>query len=183
MTAPTDGGAPPSPVRPPTGGAHLPDADQTSSALDRAMVLAEVMDYVIKASKPTPLVLPRPRVWIPLTTLFFFCFALYSYAARPEWIWGAQPDANEVLATHEPDMRFAMYLLAQQIIEYRREFGAVPTNLSQVGARIDSVQYVPLTDTSFSLRYESEHPIIYYSTQSPAEFLGNTLDVVRSSKP
>ncbi len=183
MTRLTDEGDPPSPASTPPPAAALPAADAVSSPLDRAMVLAEVMDYVIKVSKPTPLMLPRPRVWIPLLTICSFWFALYSYAARPEWIWGTQPDPNAVLASHDADMRFSMYLLAQQILAYRRDFGTVPTSLAPVGSRIDSVQYVRLTDTSFSLRYESEHPIIYYSTGSADEFLRNALDVVKASKP
>ncbi len=181
MTVPTDQGPPPSPSRPPERGAHLPEAAEASSALDRAMVLAEVMDYVVAAAKPTPLVLPRPRVWIPLTTLFFFCFALYSYAAKPEWIWGAQPDPDAVLATHDADMRMAIYMAAQQISTYELEMGQLPATLGQAGVRLDSVRYVVLSDTSFSLRYEAEHPIIYYSTQSAADFLGNAVDVVRST--
>jgi len=144
------------------------------------MVLAEVMDYVIKVSKPTPLVLPRPRVWIPILTLFFFFFTIYSYSARPAWIWGPQVDPDEVVATHDADIRFAMFLLAQHILEYRREFGTVPATLADVGDKIDGVKYVPLTDTSFSLRYEAPRPIIYYSTESMDAFLRNAMDVVTS---
>lgn len=146
-------------------------------------MLVEVMEYVIKLSKPTQLVLPRPRVWIPILTFVSFFFTLYSYSAKPEWIWGPQVDPTEVTATREADMRFAIFLLAQQILDYRREFGVVPTTLAQVGSKLDGVTYVPLTDTSFSLRYESAHPILYYSTQSADAFLRNALDVVKASKP
>ncbi|HVB30739.1 MAG TPA: hypothetical protein VNE60_04345 [Gemmatimonadaceae bacterium] len=183
LIPPTNEGPPPSPASAPPARVHLPEAELASTPLDRAQMLAEVMDYVIKVSKPTPLVLPRPRVWIPLLTLASFIFALYSWAVKPAWIWGPQVDPDVVAATHDPDMRFAMFLLAQQILKYREEFGVVPATLSQVGARMDSVKYVPLTDTSFSLRYESDHPIIYYSTGSTDEFLRNALDVVRSSTP
>lgn len=181
MTRPADEGTAPSPPPRLPDPVGLPAVEQASTPLARAQMLAEVMDYVIKVSKPTPLVLPRPRVWIPLTTLFAFCFALYSYAARPAWIWGPQIDPTEIQASHDADMRFAIFLLAQQILQYRQENGVVPASLSQVGSHIDSVKYVPLSDTSFSLRYESEHPIIYYSTGSADEFLRNALDVVRSS--
>lgn len=162
---------------------NLPAADDTSSELDRLMVLAEVMEYVINVSKPTPLVLPRPRVWIPLLTLFFFFFTIYSYSARPAWIWGAQVDPDQVAATHDADMRFAMFLLAERIFEYRRNFGTVPPTLADVGDSIDSVKYVPLTDTSFSLRYEAAHPIIYYSTESMDAFLRNAMNVVTRGNP
>jgi len=178
-----DEGAPPSAPPPPRSGTALPEAEQASSPLDRAMVLAEVMDYVIKVSKPTPLTLPRPRVWIPLLTFFFFWFTLYSYSAKPEWIWGPQVDPTEEVASHYADMRFAMYLLAQRILDYRREFGVVPTTLADVGQKIDSVTYVPLTDTSFSLRYEGSNPIILYSTESMDVFLRNAVDVVTAGKP
>ena len=86
-------------------------------------------------------------------------------------------------ATHDADMRFAMFLLAQRIFEYRRQFGTVPATLADVGDRVDSVTYVPLTDTSFSLRYEAPRPIIYYSTESADAFLGNALQVVTAGKP
>lgn len=164
-------------------GTGLPASDDASTELDRMMMLAEVMEYVINVSKPTPLVLPRPRVWIPALTLFFFFFTLYSYSARPAWIWGAQVDPVEMTATHDADMRFAMFLLAQRIFEYRRQFGTVPATLADVGDRVDSVTYVPLTDTSFSLRYEAPRPIIYYSTESADAFLGNALQVVTAGKP
>lgn len=180
MNQPVDEGPPPSP---PKSGVSLPDHDAASTPLDRAQVLAEVMEYVIKVSKPTPLVLPRPRVWIPMTTVAAFSFALYSYAARPEWIWGPQVDPTQITATHEADMRFAMYLLAQRILDYRAEFGTVPDSLADVGDRVDSVKYVPLTDTSFSLRYESGVPIILYSTQSMDDFLRNAVQVVTAGKP
>lgn len=183
MTRKTDDRTPPPAASPSRRSTNLPHADDASTELDRAMVLAEVMDYVIKVSRPTPLVLPRPRVWIPLLTLFFFFFTIYSYAARPAWIWGPQIDPSQVAATHDADMRFAMFLLAQRIFEYRREFGTVPATLADIGDRVDSVQYVPLTDTSFSLRYESAHPIILYSTESMDAFLRNALDVVTAGTP
>jgi hypothetical protein len=164
-------------------GSGLPAADDVSTELDRMLMLAEVMEYVINVSKPTPLVLPRPRVWIPLLTLFFFFFTIYSYSARPAWIWGPQVDPIATTATHDADLRFAMFLLAQRIFEYQRQFGTVPASLADVGDKIDSVKYVPLTDTSFSLRYEAPRPIIYYSTESVAAFLGNAVDVVTAGKP
>jgi hypothetical protein len=183
LTRTSHGRKPPLPAVPPRRRTNLPVADDASTELDRAMVLAEVMDYVIKISKATPLVLPRPRFWIPLLTLFFFFFTIYSYAARPTWIWGAQVDPSQVTATHDADMRFAMFLLAQRIFEYRREFGTVPATLADLGDKVDSVQYVPLTDTSFSLRYESSRPIILYSTESMDAFLRNALNVVTAGRP
>jgi len=183
LTRPTDEGAPRPPSSAARGAVQLPEAETASTPLDRAQVLAEVMEYVIKVSRPTPLVLPRPRVWIPMMTFFFFFFTLYSYAAKPEWIWGPQVDPDAVAATHDADMRFAMYLLAQRILDYRREFGAVPATLADVGSKIDSVKYVVLTDTSFSLRYESGMPIILYSTESMDQFLRNAVDVVTAGKP
>ncbi|MGH7670127.1 MAG: hypothetical protein ACRENQ_11610 [Gemmatimonadaceae bacterium] len=179
----TDKDTPPRPALPPNRSRGLPATDDASTELDRLRMLAEVMDYVIKVSKPTPLVLPRPRVWVPAVTLLLFAFTIYSYAARPAWIWGPAVDSTQVLATHDADMRFAMFLLAQRIFEYRREFGAVPATLADVGDRIDSVQYVPLSDTSFSLRYESRRPIILYSTESMNAFLGNAVQVVTAGKP
>jgi hypothetical protein len=169
------------PSRP--GGADLPADELASTPLDRAMVLAEVMDYVIKVSKPTPLVLPRPRVWIPMLTFAAFFFTLYSYAAKPEWIWGPQVDPAAIEATHDADMRFAMFLLAQRIMDYRREFGTVPASLADVGDKLEGVKYVPLTDTSFSLRYEAPIPIILYSTESMDAFLRNAVQVVTSGAP
>ncbi|HEU4989997.1 MAG TPA: hypothetical protein VFT41_09465 [Gemmatimonadaceae bacterium] len=178
MTRPTDEGTPPLLPPPRRRRDSLPEVEQASSELDRAMVIAEVMDYVIKVSKQTPLVLPRPRVWIPLLTFFFFFFTIYSYSARPEWIWGPRVDPDAIAATHDADMRFAMFLLAQQILDYRREMGTVPTSLAQIGAKIDDVTYVRMSDTSFSLRYEARNPIILYSTESMDGFLRNALDVV-----
>lgn len=183
MNRTTDKDTPPRPASPPSRSRNLPAADDASTELDRLMVLAEVMDYVIKVSKPTPLSLPRARVWVPILTLLLFSFTVYSYAARPAWIWGPPVDATQVMATHDADMRFAMFLLAQRIFEYRREFGAVPATLADVGDRIDSVRYVPLSDTSFSLRYESRRPIILYSTESMNAFLGNAVQVVTAGKP
>lgn len=180
MTRTTDKDTPPRQAPPSTRSTNLPATDDASSELDRLMVVAEVMDYVVKVSRPTPLVLPRPRVWIPLLTFFFFFFTIYSYSARPAWIWGPQVDPDQAAATHDADMRFAMFLLAERIFEYRQDNGTVPATLADLGDRIDSVKYVPLTDTSFSLRYEAPRPIIYYSTESMDAFLRNAVDVVTS---
>ncbi|HVZ76970.1 MAG TPA: hypothetical protein VG818_03210 [Gemmatimonadaceae bacterium] len=182
MTDPEDEGAPPPPAPTPAP-VVLPEADNTSSQLDRARMLAEVMDYVIKVSTPTPMEIPRPKLWVPLLGFACMIFAFYSWGARPEWIWGPQPDAAQAQATRDAEMRFQMFLLAQRIFNYRREFGAVPDSLAQVGERIPGVRYEALTDTSFVLRYERGIPIILYSTDSMDDFLRNALDVVTAGKP
>ncbi|HET7631890.1 MAG TPA: hypothetical protein VFK16_06225 [Gemmatimonadaceae bacterium] len=161
----------------------LPPVEDTSTPLDRAKMVAEVMEYVVRLARATPLALPRPRVWIPLMTIAAFAFMLYSYAARPAWIWGPQIDRAAITAKKNADMRFAMFLLAQRIFEYRREFGVVPPSLAQVGDKIEGVTYVPLSDTTFSLRYEGRVPIILYSTQSMDGFLQDALQAVTAGKP
>jgi hypothetical protein len=159
------------------------EADRASTALDRARVLQEVMRYAVRATSYAPTNWPQPRLWIPATCVFAIVFAMYSWAARPQWIWGPQTDPDVASVEHDADMRFAMYLLAQRVVEYRREFGAVPASLASVGDGLPGVRYQALSDTSFELQYERSNPMILHSWDSMDDFLRNSLDVVTKPKP
>jgi hypothetical protein len=180
LTEPQDEGKPPStPAEVP----FVPlEADKASTPHDRARILQEVMRYVVRVTNYTPVDWPKPRVWIPLTCLVAVLFAMYSWVARPQWIWGPQMDPDVAMVEHDADMRFGMYLLAQRIVEYRRDFGAVPESLAAVGDGIPGVRYEAVGDTSFVLRYERNNPIILHSWDSMDDFLRNSLDIVNKTK-
>jgi hypothetical protein len=180
LNEPHDEGQPPSP---PAETPFVPlEAEKASTPLDRARILHEVMRYVVRVTSYSPVDWPQPRVWIPVTCFLSIMFAMYSWAARPQWIWGPQIDPDVAIVEHDADMRFAMYLLAQRVFEYRREFGAVPDAITAVGDAIPGVRYQALSDTSFVLRYERNNPIILHSWDSMDDFLRSSLDVVKKPR-
>jgi len=184
LTGPLNEG--PQPSVPPADAPDVPfihvDDDKISTPMDRARILQEVMRYVVRVSTYTPTEWPRPRLWIPVTCLLAVVFATYSWSARPEWIWGPHVNPEAAMVEHDADMRFGMYLLAQRIFQYRREFGSVPPSLLALGDALPGVRYEAVDDTGFVLRYERSNPIILHSWDSMDDFLRNSLDIVSAGK-
>jgi len=83
------------------------------------MALAAVMDHAVKVHKETTGPIPRKQsharvIGLTLLTIPLAALALYTWLARPEFIWG--PGVTPVpAAQQDAGLRFSMYLLAHRI--------------------------------------------------------------------
>jgi len=161
----------------PKGGGRPPE-------VERALALRDVMDHAVKVQQedtaPSKLkrwngrVIAASLICIPALAI-----CVYSYVARPEFIWGpgAQPLPP---AEQEAGMRFSMFLLAQRVEGYRHAQGAYPQSLDVIGERLEGVRYTLVSDSLYELRAtDAGKPIVFRSNESVDAFLGNTAAIIQ----
>ena len=109
-------------------------------------------------------------------------FSLYSWIARPAFIWG--PAARPMLpAEADANLRMAMFLLGMRLDAYREERGYYPASLDAIGESLPGVSYELVTDSIFELRgVVGQHPIIFRSDMTADEYLGKTKSIISGSR-
>jgi len=150
------------------------------------MALAAVMDHAVKVHKETsgPM---RPRrgqgraIAMTVAMIPMIALALYSWVARPEFIWG--PGAKPIPPVRqEANIRFSMFLLAQRIETYRHAVGSYPLSLSEVGDSLEGVVYTR-ADSVYELRaVDNGKPIVYRPDRSIDEFLGASPLIIQGDR-
>jgi hypothetical protein len=153
--------------------------------VERAMALAAVMDHAVKVKKESsgPM---RPhgesrRKWAIIAMIPMIAMMLYSWIARPAFIWGpgVQPLPP---ARQEANVRFSMFLLAQRIEVFRRKEGGYPSSLSAIGDSLPGVSYARV-DSVYELRaMEGGKPIVYRPDRSADAFLGNSPQIIQGPR-
>ena len=110
-----------------------------------------------------------------LTVLGIVLVAALVLAFRPPaWIL-PPPQPTPTAAEREASIRFAMYLQAQQIEQFRATRGRLPSASSEVGQPIPGVEYVVVSGTTYQLRSALDPSIQYNSTDSLHAFLGESM--------
>ena len=105
-------------------------------------------------------------------------FAAWSWIARPEFIWGADPK-NEPPKRVEADARIGMYLTGRRIESYRKQNGHLPGTLSVVGDRTPGLTYEAVNDSVFELRMTAAGKrIVLKSNEPQSNILGNSAAVM-----
>jgi hypothetical protein len=134
----------------------------------------------VAAAKPMQSYRSRPIV---LAALAIPCLALalYTTIARPQWVFGPNP-ASASLARREAHIRFAMFLVAQRLYEYRdANQGQLPRSLLEIGEEWPGLIYTNLGGSAFELRsIDSLVPAISFrSDGDERELLGTSRNYLR----
>jgi hypothetical protein len=187
------------PVRPKTGDVrheapeepvyNLDDVGgETDEAVKQAIV-REVVEHAERVKRDVELARPmesyraRPMV-LALLAVVSLSLAVYSYVARPAWVFGPTPD-HVPMAQREGHLRYAIFLAAERVLEYRElNSGSLPRTLREVGESWPGMSY-HVDGETFELRarVDSTTPLVYRSTQDPRTFLGTSRRFLREREP
>jgi len=170
-------------VRPDQAGAAQPNGPPRSPEVERALVLRDVMDHAVRVQREISgaKVLETSRagliaaclVCVPLLGL-----CVYSYVARPEFIWGRGTTPAPV--TRDAGLRFGMYLLAQRVESFRGRAGRYPESLEAIGDALEGVSYARISDSVFELRATQNGQAIVFRSSEPVDaFLGNSPELIQ----
>lgn len=170
---------PPRSTRPSQAASGKPAGVSRSPDVERAMMLRDVMDHAVRVQKeitaPTSVNTGNARrITLAAVCAGLMAFSVYSWVARPEFIWGraAQPLPPP---RQNANVRFALYLLSQRIEFYRAAQGAYPASLGVIGEALPGVTFHVVSDSIFELRaMQDGKPIVFRSDESVDVFLGNS---------
>ncbi len=141
------------------------------------------MDHAVRVQKETSGATPIRGSRAPLIGAMTLCvpliaFCVYSYVARPEYIWGPPTAPSPV--QQEAGLRFGMYLLAQRVESYRAQHGRYPESLAALGDGLEGVSYALVSDSVFELRaMVDEKAIVLRSDAAVDAFLGKTPEFIQ----
>ena len=143
------------------------------------MVLRDVMTHAVEVEKETRKVSGPPgasrggRIAALVVGVPALAFCVYSLVARPEFIWGPNPEAVAP-ARKDANLRFTMFLLAQRIRSYRQTNRVLPSSLAAVGENPPGITYSVLSDTVFELSASADGKAVVFRSDEPAaRFLGD----------
>lgn len=165
-------------------------ADLTGSAraedVERAIALRDVMDHAVRVQKEISGVkrLGPSRARLILTAVIcvpLLALCVYSFAARPAFIWGAVEELPVV--QREAGLRLGMFLIAQRLEAFRAETGHYPAALGDIGEAVEGLQYRVVSDSLFELRSDQAGPpIVFRSDASVDVFLGSSVTVIQDRR-
>ena len=164
----------------PSGPQRIIDQDD----VERQAALRDVMEHAVRVTRATAIAKPmvswraQPIV-LAVAAALCLAFAVYSYVARPDFIFGPDPAAAPA-AQREAELRFGMYLLAQRLEQYRQQRGRLPENLDYLDESYTGITYRILTDSVFELRSVVDSAAIVFTSDQPVDaFLGSSINLVR----
>lgn len=175
------------PTRPSRHESEKPGAGRPS--VERAMALRDVLTHAVEVEKDARKHSGPPRnsgagrviaVMLSVPTLVF---SIYSYVARPEFIWGPN-ETNVTAVRRDANLRFTMFLLSQRIRVEGRAKGRLPATLEEVGQNPRGITYRVVSDTVFELRsVENGQVVVFRSDEPPRQFLGDVQKYITGRGP
>lgn len=130
----------------------------------------------VQPSTPSGPPRTRPVAWVVLGLALAGLIA--AVLLRPPWL-GLGVQLQEPPAVREASLRLAVALEAQRVMRYQRENGRLPATLDEAGPVLTGVSYQPLREGIYEMSAtDGEIAVLYRSTTSLREFVGNSSDIV-----
>jgi hypothetical protein len=164
----------PSTAKPPVAGRQ--------SQVDRALALRDAVEQAISTETEFRQKTGVRQSNVRLTLMLLLAvplvgFTVYSWVARPAYIWGTPPPIP--VAQQDANMRMTLYVIGMRLKQYRAAQGFYPASLETVGERAPGVTYGLLSDSLFELRaVVGRQPMIYRSDMNAREYLGNAQEIL-----
>jgi hypothetical protein len=115
------------------------------------------------------------------TTVMVFV-GVYLYVERPDWVFPTPPTPESVVV-REASLRIGIANAAQHIERFRERMGRLPTSLAEAGAHEGGLEYEPAKTVYKLLADTGDVRLTYDSSQSLAQFVGNSFKIIsRRSK-
>jgi hypothetical protein len=152
------------------------------ASVDRAMALRDVMAQAVETEKEfRKSSVPKSsggRGAMLTMSLGLLVFTLFAYLAKPEFIFGANPN-NVPAVRRDANVRFTIYLLSRRVESYKNAANKYPDDLSPIAGAPSNVKYARLSDTIFELRASDGSKEIVFRSDEPADrFLGKSPSVL-----
>ena len=150
----------------------------TQAEVERALALRDVMDHAVRVqreiSEAKPLYRSRKIVAALVICLPLLAFSVYSFVARPDFIWGTP--AVLPVPQRDANARVALFMLAQRLEAIRAERGDYPESLAEIGEDAPGITYTVSGDSIFELRFraDSSTTVVYRSNEDAERFLGDS---------
>ena len=153
--------------------------------LEKQLAIRDVMEYAVRETRAVQLTKlmqsysGRPMV-LALIAIPSLIIALYAYSARPDWAFGPDPVQMEPVRK-QAYTKFAMYLAAQKVEEYRAKEGRLPGSLGELDEDWAGMSYRALSYSVFELTARGDKgDIVFQSDRPVAAFLGKGPAYLRS---
>lgn len=155
---------------------------QRPSNVDRALALHDVVQHAISTEKEfqkksvakgsNARLVAMLVVAIPLLG-----FSVWSWVARPAFIWGGAPAMAPAQET--ANLRMTLYVLGMRLNKYRAAQGFYPASLEALGEHVPGVTYQLVTDSLFELRgLAGREHVVFRSDMNAKEYLGNAKEII-----
>lgn len=161
------------------------------ASVERAEALRDVMSHAVEVEKDLRKKSGPPggggtrRAIAIFLSVPALAFCVYSFIARPEFIWGANRNSMTEVR-RDANARFTLYLLSRRLESYKKTNGRYPTVLSDVlqGLPADSVRYALVSEQVFELRApDGNKELVFRSDQPVDQFLGRSPTIVSGRGP
>jgi hypothetical protein len=153
--------------------------------VEKQLALRDVMEHAVRETRAVatakhitswrsrPIILAA--IAIPLALI-----ATVSVIAKAEFIYGPSP-ASIPAARRAANTKFAMYLVAQRVLEYREAERRLPESLLAAGEEWDGITYRVVNDSVFELRSvgDAAQAIVFRSNERVDPFLGNSVTLLK----
>jgi len=148
------------------------------------MALRDVLTHAVEVEKESRKHAGPPggsgtgRMVLLMLSVPALAFSVYSFVARPEFIWGANP-ANVSAVRQDANLRFTMFLLSQRIRSQFKARGRLPASWAEVGETPKGITYTVVSDSVFELRADERNQVLVLrSNEPPKQFLGDAPSVI-----
>jgi hypothetical protein len=149
--------------------------------VDRAKLLRDAVEHSVAEEKEAARPQRRDksnasRIALALLCVPLAAFAIYSFVAKPEFIWGPRTVVSP--ARTEATVRMSMFLLARRAELHKTRVGEYPASLREFSP--DTMLGYRRTANGFEVTGSANgRSLVFRSSDNPAAFLGNSAELLQ----